>query len=294
MLLAKEFVAQVLPGWVFNVAMIFHAEEAVLAAGFLFTVHFFNNHWRPENFPLDIMMFTGTMPLEKFKREHPLEYKRLVASGELQQYLTEAPSRPLTLGSKILGFTDGSRLILLSLILVGSRVIFSEARSRRRTRIPRSPAHVLPLNVILANGDGWREGRCFRRIRRGSTGRPGRRGPCRAGAQADSPPCAMGRVIPSASRPRQRLAWAEALPKAARNISPGAPRRPTAAAGDSAAGEVQHPRPRHRQLPSIGWQRGDLRSTQFRKDNRWPRAWPGAPSWARRLSIRRPNRRTAS
>ena len=113
-------VAQVLPGWVFNVAMIFHAEEAVLAAGFLFTVHFFNNHWRPENFPLDIMMFTGTMPLEKFKHEHPLEYKRLVESGELKRYLVDAPSRPMTLGSKILGFTlMAIGLILLSFILVG-------------------------------------------------------------------------------------------------------------------------------------------------------------------------------
>jgi hypothetical protein len=109
-----------LPGWVFNVAMIFHAEEAVLAAGFLFTVHFFNNHWRPENFPLDIVMFTGVMPLDKFKREHPLDYDRLVASGELRQHIVDAPSGPMTLGSKILGFTlMAIGLILLVLILVG-------------------------------------------------------------------------------------------------------------------------------------------------------------------------------
>jgi cytochrome b subunit of formate dehydrogenase/5-methylcytosine-specific restriction endonuclease McrA len=120
MLWAKEFVAAILPGWVFNVAMIFHAEEAVLAAGFLFTVHFFNNHWRPENFPLDILMFTGKMPLEKFKREHPIDYDRLVASGELESHIVEAPSGPMTLGSKILGFTlMAIGLILLVLILTG-------------------------------------------------------------------------------------------------------------------------------------------------------------------------------
>ena len=50
----KDLTATYLPGWVFNVAFIFHGEEAVLAAGFLFTVHFFNNHWRPDKFPLDI------------------------------------------------------------------------------------------------------------------------------------------------------------------------------------------------------------------------------------------------
>ena len=112
--------ATYLPGWVFNVATIFHGEEAVLAAGFLFTVHFFNNHWRPENFPLDILMFTGVMPLEKFKYEHRLEYDRLVQTGELKKYLTDAPSRPMTVGSKMLGFTlMAAGLILLVLIAVG-------------------------------------------------------------------------------------------------------------------------------------------------------------------------------
>ena len=76
----------------------------MLAAGFLFTVHFFNNHWRPDKFPLDILMFTGVMPLEEFKREHLIEYNRLVESGELSKYLVDAPSQPLTRASKILGF----------------------------------------------------------------------------------------------------------------------------------------------------------------------------------------------
>jgi len=120
MLWFPEITATYLPGWVFNVATIFHGEEAVLAAGFLFTVHFFNNHWRPENFPLDVVMFTGAMPLEKFKREHTKEYDRLAASGELQKYLVDMPSRPMTLGSKILGFTlMAAGLILLILITVG-------------------------------------------------------------------------------------------------------------------------------------------------------------------------------
>jgi cytochrome b subunit of formate dehydrogenase len=120
MLWFKGFTATYLPGWVFNVATIFHGEEAVLAAGFLFTVHFFNNHWRPDKFPLDILMFTGKMPLEEFKREHLVEYNRLVANGELQQYLVDAPSRPMTLASTVLGFTlMGSGLFLLVFVLYG-------------------------------------------------------------------------------------------------------------------------------------------------------------------------------
>ena len=89
----------------FNVAAIFHGEEAFLAVVFLFTVHFFNNHFRPTKFPLDTVMFTGSMTIEHFQREHPLQYQRLAASGELSKYLVDAPSPPMALGSKILGFT---------------------------------------------------------------------------------------------------------------------------------------------------------------------------------------------
>ena len=116
----KEFTATFLPGWVFNIAFIFHGEEAVLAAGFLFTVHFFNEHWRPDKFPLDIRMFTGAMPLEEFKREKAIAYQRLVEKGELEKYLVEQPSRPMTVGSKILGFTlMACGLILLYMVISG-------------------------------------------------------------------------------------------------------------------------------------------------------------------------------
>lgn len=112
--------ASVLPGWMFNVATIVHGEEAVLAAVFLFTVHFFNNHFRPDKFPLDVVMFTGAVPLEEFRREHALEYQRLVQAGELEKHLVNAPSPAMTLGSRILGFTlIGIGLVLLVLVVIG-------------------------------------------------------------------------------------------------------------------------------------------------------------------------------
>ena len=112
--------AKFLPGWVFNVAMIAHGEEAFLAAVFLFTVHFFNNHFRPEKFPLDTVMFTGSMPVEEFAREHSLQYQRLVETGELRKYLVDAPSEPMSKGSRILGFTlIAFGLFLLTLVIVG-------------------------------------------------------------------------------------------------------------------------------------------------------------------------------
>ncbi|MFZ4536490.1 formate dehydrogenase subunit gamma [Propionivibrio sp.] len=114
MMWLPQLTAQYLPGWVFNVAAIFHGEEAFLAVVFLFTVHFFNNHFRPDKFPLELVMFTGTVPLEEYKRDHPLEYQRLLDSGELEKHLVDAPSQPMTKASKVLGFT----LIVIGLTLL--------------------------------------------------------------------------------------------------------------------------------------------------------------------------------
>ena len=108
------------PGWIFNVATIIHGEEAFLAIVFIFSVHFFNCHFRPSKFPLDIMMFVGRMPLEEFKEERSVEYQRLEASGELNKLLTAPPVPTVKLLSKILGFILVSiGLTLLTMALTG-------------------------------------------------------------------------------------------------------------------------------------------------------------------------------
>jgi cytochrome b subunit of formate dehydrogenase len=120
MLWFKTLTAAYLPGWAFNVATEAHGDEALLAAAYLFTVHFFVNHWRPDKFPLDVVIFTGSMPLEQFKREYGVEYARLAQTGQLQQYLVDAPSRPLTFGAKILGFAlVAIGLALLVMMAIG-------------------------------------------------------------------------------------------------------------------------------------------------------------------------------
>ena len=58
--------------------------------------------------------------LQQFKREHRVEYNRLVATGALEKYLVDAPTEPMTLGSRILGFTlIGCGLLLLVFVLIG-------------------------------------------------------------------------------------------------------------------------------------------------------------------------------
>ena len=85
----SEFFTNFVPGWMINVATIIHSDEALLATGFIFTVHFFNTHLRPEKFPMDIVIFSGRIPLNEFKLDRPDEYKEMVEKGELEKYLVE-------------------------------------------------------------------------------------------------------------------------------------------------------------------------------------------------------------
>lgn len=120
MLFLPTVTASFLPGYVFNIATIVHQEEALLATIFLFTVHFFNAHFRPDKFPMSTTIFTGSIPLDEFKHEHQLEYERLKESGELDKHLVKKPSRLVRTGSNMLGILlIMAGLTLLTLVLIG-------------------------------------------------------------------------------------------------------------------------------------------------------------------------------
>ncbi|MCP4295436.1 MAG: hypothetical protein GY786_07505 [Proteobacteria bacterium] len=87
-----ESTTEYLPGWSINLATIIHSDEALLATIFIFVVHFFHTHLRPEALPLDTVIFTQKMPLSKFKEERPLEYQSLVEKNELEGRLLPPPS----------------------------------------------------------------------------------------------------------------------------------------------------------------------------------------------------------
>jgi len=89
---APDFFTSFLPGWTLNAAYVIHSDEALLATGFIFVFHFFHTHLRPESFPMDTVVFTGKMPLERFRAERPLEYQRMVENNELENYLVPAPT----------------------------------------------------------------------------------------------------------------------------------------------------------------------------------------------------------
>ena len=104
MLWMPDFFARYVPGWVLNAAYIIHSDEALLATGFIFIFHFFHTHLRPEAFPMDPVIFTGVMPLERFKEERPLEYKRMVETGQLEKFLVPAPEKSNLHAAYVFGF----------------------------------------------------------------------------------------------------------------------------------------------------------------------------------------------
>jgi hypothetical protein len=54
-----------------------HSDEALLAIVFILIFHFYNEHLRPDVFPMNWMWLTGKMPIEQLKHHHPAEYDQL-------------------------------------------------------------------------------------------------------------------------------------------------------------------------------------------------------------------------
>ncbi|MEJ2186380.1 MAG: hypothetical protein P8Z36_10625 [Gemmatimonadota bacterium] len=82
-----------------------------MAVGFIFTIHFFHVHLRPEKFPIDEVMFTGRATLEYMEEEHPEVVERLgdVSAQPISQKAVHdrpapAPTRRQSLVAAGLGF----------------------------------------------------------------------------------------------------------------------------------------------------------------------------------------------
>ncbi|MEJ2502888.1 MAG: hypothetical protein P8177_06160 [Gemmatimonadota bacterium] len=120
-----EFFGRWMPGWMFNVATVFHGVEAMLAAAFLFTIHFFNVHLRPDKFPLDAVMFTGRATLDYMEEEHPRMMDAIearatepVSERPIKDRRAPAPTRGQTLFAAVFGFAAwGVGLATIGMIL---------------------------------------------------------------------------------------------------------------------------------------------------------------------------------
>jgi cytochrome b subunit of formate dehydrogenase len=118
-----ELFSYIMPGWMINVAAVVHSEEAFLAAIFIFTVHFFNNHFVPNKFPLEPNIFTGRYTVEALQHERPMEYDRIIAEERLEGIKREGPGLWMQLFASMVGL--GSLLLgLLLTVLIFWAALF--------------------------------------------------------------------------------------------------------------------------------------------------------------------------
>ena len=106
------FFSHLVPGWVYNIALLVHGEEALLAVGFIFTIHFFNSHLRPEKFPMDMVIFTGRVAEHDLAEERPAEYARHAAAGSVPYATAPSPR------SWLVGRVVGTAAVVIGLSLV--------------------------------------------------------------------------------------------------------------------------------------------------------------------------------
>jgi len=108
-----SFFARFVPGWVFNITLLIHADEALLALWFIFAVHFFNGHLRPQKFPMDLVIFTGRVTEHELRTERPEEYQRAVQEGTLASLQADPPERWLINLGRLAGFVAITIAMLL-------------------------------------------------------------------------------------------------------------------------------------------------------------------------------------
>ncbi len=113
-----EFFTHIVPGWAVNVATIVHSDEALLAVGFIFTIHFFNTHFRPDKFPMDPVVFTGQIPLDELKYDKPDEYKALMESDNAEEHLEDPYPEGKARLFRIFGFAALTFGVVLLVLIV--------------------------------------------------------------------------------------------------------------------------------------------------------------------------------
>lgn len=86
-----------------NVATVIHSDEALLAMGFIFAVHFFNTHFRADRFPMDMVIFSGSLSQSEVQHERSKWFDRLKKAGKLDELLIKGFDFPYATLSKVVG-----------------------------------------------------------------------------------------------------------------------------------------------------------------------------------------------
>jgi cytochrome b subunit of formate dehydrogenase len=75
---ASAFMPEWSTGWIWQLLAVMHSDEALLAIVFILFWHFYNEHLKPEVFPMSWVWLTGRISLKEMKHKHPLEYELMI------------------------------------------------------------------------------------------------------------------------------------------------------------------------------------------------------------------------
>ena len=86
----KEAFLTIFPKWLWEICLVVHLYEAILAVLAVFFWHFYHVMLNPDEAPVSETFISGRMPLDEMKLTHPREYERLLkekddGSGEIKQ-----------------------------------------------------------------------------------------------------------------------------------------------------------------------------------------------------------------
>jgi len=121
MLLYPLLTSRILPGWSLNIAALLHRAEAILAAAYIFMVHFFIGHLRPSSFPMNEGIFSGNVTLEEAMEEKSAWVQRLKKEGKLEL----ARAKPPALWYRVLYFVFGYTALAFGIYLLINGIVYS-------------------------------------------------------------------------------------------------------------------------------------------------------------------------
>ena len=72
---------------------------------------------------MDTVIFLGSQPLARLREERPVEYRRLVESGKLDELLVDPPSRRRVRRAYAIGFVALAVGLLLAVAIVWTLLV---------------------------------------------------------------------------------------------------------------------------------------------------------------------------
>jgi cytochrome b subunit of formate dehydrogenase len=72
---ASALIPDFTSAWIWQLLAIMHSDEALLAIVFIFFWHFYNEHLKPDTFPMSWVWITGRLSKKDMRHHHPLEYE---------------------------------------------------------------------------------------------------------------------------------------------------------------------------------------------------------------------------